>query len=62
MLVNGQTGEVVSGPIPTSWLKVGLLVVLILIVIGLAVVAVLGLGTAVAAVSAMVGALSGSVR
>lgn len=50
--VNGQTGEVV-GAVPRSGTKIALLVALILIVVGGAVVAVLGAGTIMAAIGAV---------
>lgn len=55
LLVNGQSGEVVSDAIPTSWWKVGLLVTLILALLGLIVAAVLGGGLVLGAIGAVAG-------
>ncbi|MEQ1502529.1 MAG: hypothetical protein ABMB14_09865 [Myxococcota bacterium] len=52
LLVNGQSGEVVSGKIPTSWVKVAIVVGVVLAVLGLIALVVLGGG----AVTALIGA------
>lgn len=53
ILVNGQTGEVVSDSLPTSWWKVGALVGVLLLVVGFVALLVLGFGT----ITAIVGSL-----
>jgi hypothetical protein len=55
LLVNGQSGEVVSDAIPTSWWKVGLVVALVLLVIGAVAAATLGGGLLLGLIGAVMG-------
>ena len=50
LLVNGQSGEVVAGKIPTSWVKVGLVITVILLGLGMVLLVVLGGGALLAAI------------
>ena len=54
LLVNGQTGEVVCDAIPTSWWKVGLVVALVLLVLGIVAMVVLGGALLVSLIGAVV--------
>lgn len=54
LLVNGQSGEVVAGRIPTSGFKVGLAIAAILLVLGGVLLVVLGSGALLAAIGAAV--------
>jgi hypothetical protein len=55
LMVNGQTGEVVSDAFPTSWWKVGCLLIFVLGLVAFVVAGVLGAGTVLSVIGAVVG-------
>jgi len=55
LMVNGQTGEVVSDAFPTSYWKVGCIVFLVLGLVAFVIAGVLGAGTIVSIIGAIVG-------
>jgi len=55
LMVNGQTGEVVSDSFPTSWWKVGCLVFVVLGLVAFVLAGILGAGTILSILGAVVG-------